>query len=104
MRRRRRSLSHLVVSLLLPLSLRTQQLSSSSSVFLTLGYEEDEAVNVSSVQGTEIFAYSVTGYCDSSLTMTLLANPTSPKSVALSTYLLTVTPCPGPDGVTVSRD
>ena len=60
-------------------------------------------MNVSSVQGTEIFAYSVTGYCDSSLTMTLLANPTSPKSVTLCTYLLTVTPCPGPDGVTVSQ-
>ena len=35
--------------------------------------------------------------------MTLMANPTFPQSVAGSTFLLTMTLCPGPDSVTVSE-
>ena len=52
---------------------------------------------------TGIFAYNDTGFSDSLLTTTLLVNPTFQKSVTVSTYLLTVTLCPGPDGVTVSK-
>ena len=55
------------------------------------------------VGNTEIFAYSDTGFSDSLLTVTLLANPTFLKSVTVSTYLLTVTFCLGPNGVTVSK-
>ena len=47
--------------------------------------------------------HSDPGYSDSLLTVTFLANPTFLKSVTVSTSLLTVTLCPGPDGVTVSK-
>ena len=52
---------------------------------------------------TGILALSDTGYSDTLLTVTLFDNSTFPKSVTVSTYLLTVTLCPGPNGVTVSK-
>ena len=53
---------------------------------------------------TDFPAYSDTVYSDTLLTVTLLANPTFLWSVTVSRYLLTVTLCPCPEGVTVSGD